>query len=58
MDKYCVCIKNDKHLLKVKERCPGKMMLIHGINYNIIFSYPSYLDVYQHEAKHKSSTKR
>ena len=34
------------------------MMLIHGINDNMIISNPSYLGVYQDETKNESSTKR
>ena len=36
---------------------PGKIVLIHGIDDNIIITNPFYLGVYQDEAKNKSSKK-
>ena len=38
-------------LLKVEDRRPGKIMLLHNINYNILFYHPYYSGVYQDGAK-------
>ena len=48
-------IKSD---LTVEDRYTGKMIIIHGINDNILISHPSNSCVYQDEAKNEISTKR
>ena len=40
-----------KFLSNSWDRHPGKMMLLHDINDNILIPYPSYLGVYQDKAK-------
>ena len=59
MDKYCVCIENDKkYYWTVEDRYPGKIILIRGINYNKLIYHLSYSGVYQYVVKNESSTKR
>ena len=40
-----------KGILKIEDRCPGKMMLLHSINDSILITNVYYLGVYQDEAK-------
>ena len=44
-------LKMREGLLKVEDRCPGTMMLLHVINGIIIFSHLYYLGMYQYDAK-------
>ena len=53
MDKCCVCIKKET----VEDRRSGKIIIIIGINDNILISSLYYLGVYQDEAKNESYTK-
>ena len=48
-------LKTRKHLLKFEDKLPGKIMLLHGINDNMLISHPSYLGVYQDESKNDIS---
>ena len=55
MDKYCVCIKNEKRPIKTFEDIrPGKIILLRGINDHILISHPSYSNVYQYEDKNRA----
>ena len=49
--------KWEKEYYIVEDRRPGKIILIHDINDNIRIYHPSYLGVYQDEAKDEISTK-
>ena len=55
---YCgIKLKNNKRPIKVEDRNPGKMMLLHGKNCHILITNLSYLGVYQDEAKNNSYAK-
>ena len=58
MDIYCVCIKNKKRPIKIEDILSGKMILLHGINYNVLIPHPYYSSVHQDEAKNESSKNR
>ena len=45
--------KWEKVYWKIEDRHPGKMMLIHDINDNILIFRPYYLGVYQDESKNE-----
>ena len=47
MDKYYVCMKIIKIILKVQDVCTGIIMILNDINNNIITSHPFYSGVYQ-----------
>ena len=51
MDKYYVCIKIRKSLLKGEYICIGNMMLLYNINTNMRIFHPSYSGVYQGESE-------
>ena len=40
-----------KGLLKIEDIRPGRMILIHGINDNVIISHLSYFGVYQEKQR-------
>ena len=51
MDKYCVCIKNEKNPIKIENIRPVKMLLLCGINDIILIYHPSFSCVYQEKYK-------